>query len=102
VAVVIAREEYEKYLRRRQAEAQSGLEKLLNKTHSRIDQSISDEDLEKEIDEASHEMRGVKRSGLFRTSTFLSVWRSKKMDTLRKYSKGMSFCTVLMRVSWHF
>jgi len=60
LAVVIAREEYEKYLQRRQAEAQTGLEKFLNKIHSRIDQSIPDEDLEKEIDEAIHEMRGVK------------------------------------------
>jgi len=60
LAAVIAREEYEKYLLRRQAEAQVGLEKVLTKIHSQIDQNISDEDLQKQIDEAIHEMRGVK------------------------------------------
>jgi hypothetical protein len=60
LAVVIAREEYEKYLLQRQAEAQVGLEKVLAKIHSQIDQNISNEDLQKEIDDAIHEMRGVK------------------------------------------
>ncbi len=60
LAVVITREEYEKFLLRRQAEAQVGLEKVLAKIHSQIDQNISDEDLQKQLDEAIHEMRGVK------------------------------------------
>jgi FKBP-type peptidyl-prolyl cis-trans isomerase (trigger factor) len=60
LGVVIAREEYEEYLLRRQAEAQVGLEKVLAKIHSQSDQNISDEDLQKELDEAIHEMRGVK------------------------------------------
>lgn len=59
LAAVIAREEYEKYLSKRQAEAQVGLEKVLAKIHSQVEQNISDEDLQKEIDEAIHEMRGV-------------------------------------------
>ena len=60
VGAVIAREEYEKYLLRRQAEAQVGLEKVLAKIHSQSNQNLSDEDLQKEIDEAIHETRGVK------------------------------------------
>jgi hypothetical protein len=54
------REEYEKYLLRRQAEAQAGLEKVLAKIHSRIDQDLSDDKLEKALCDAIHEMRGVK------------------------------------------
>jgi ubiquitin C-terminal hydrolase len=60
LAAVIAREEYEKYLQKRQAEAQADLEKFLDKIHFRIDQNISDEDLEKLINDAKHAMRGVK------------------------------------------
>lgn len=60
LAVVIPREEYEKYLQQQQARAQVELENFLAKVHSRIDQSISDEDLMKEIDDAIHEMRGIK------------------------------------------
>jgi hypothetical protein len=55
-AVVITREEYEKYLLRRQTEAQADLEKVLAKIHSQSDQNFSDEDLQKELDEAIHEM----------------------------------------------
>jgi hypothetical protein len=47
----------ETYLLRQQAEAQAGLEKVLAKIHSQGDQNISDEDLQKELDEAIHEMR---------------------------------------------
>jgi len=50
----------EKQLLRRQAKAQANLEKFLDKIPSRIDPNISDDDLEKLITEAIHEMRGVK------------------------------------------
>jgi len=36
------------------------MKKFLEKIHSRIDQDIIDEDLEKLINDAKHEMRGVK------------------------------------------
>ncbi len=51
----------EQRILRRQVRAQRELEKFLDQVHSRIDQSISDEDLTKEIVDAIHEMRGVKR-----------------------------------------
>jgi hypothetical protein len=43
-------------LLRRQTEAQADLEKVLAKIHSQSDQNFSDEDLQKELDEAIHEM----------------------------------------------
>jgi len=60
LAAIIAQADYEKYLLHRQAEAQIGLEKFLEKIHPRVDPNISDEDLEAEIVDAIHEMRGVK------------------------------------------
>lgn len=60
LGVVIAREEYEEYLRQRQVKAQAGFKEFLDKIHSRTDQDISDDELEKEICDAIHEMRGVK------------------------------------------
>lgn len=60
LAAVIAREEYEEYLRQRQVKAQAGFKEFMDKIHPGADQDISDDELEKEICDAIHEMRGVK------------------------------------------
>lgn len=60
IGVVLSQENYEKYLVRWQEQGQRELEKILDSVHPRVDQSISDEELNKEIVDAIHEMRGVK------------------------------------------
>jgi len=60
LGVVLSQENYEKYLVRWQVQGQKELEKFLEKVHARTDQNISDDDLEQEIADAIHEMRGVK------------------------------------------
>ena len=60
LGVVLSQEEYESYRQWQKVEAWTEFKAFLDKIHSRIDQNISDEELEKEIDEAIHEMRGVK------------------------------------------
>ena len=60
IGVVLSQENYEKYLVRWQEQGQRELEKILDSVHPRVDQSISDEELNQEIVDAIHEMRGVK------------------------------------------
>ena len=60
IGVVLSQENYEQYLVRWQEQGQRELEKILDSVHPRVDQSISDKELNKEIVDAIHEMRGVK------------------------------------------
>lgn len=60
LGAVLSRENYEKYLLRWQEQGQKELGKFLDTVHPRMDQNISDEELNKEIVDAVHEMRGIK------------------------------------------
>lgn len=60
LGVVLSHENFEKYVMGRQAEAQKDLQSFLDAVPTRGAPNMSDEELNKEIVDAIHEMRGVK------------------------------------------
>ena len=60
LGVVISRENYEKYMVQHQVEAQEKLDKFFDEVQAGNHLAMSDDELEQEIADAIHEMRGVK------------------------------------------
>jgi len=60
MAVLISQTEYEKYREEQRLKAVERLQKLRSEVHAQIPQDISEDEVEKDIIEAIHEMRGVK------------------------------------------
>jgi len=60
MAVLISQVEYEKYREEQRLKAVERLQKLMSEVHAQIPQDISEDEVEKDIIEAIHEMRGVK------------------------------------------
>ena len=60
LAVVISGAEYEELIEERRKKAAEELRKFLAGIHAKVDMSGSDEEVEKEIIEAIHELRGIK------------------------------------------
>jgi PHD/YefM family antitoxin component YafN of YafNO toxin-antitoxin module len=60
MAVLISQAEYEKYREEQRLKAVERLQKLMLEVHAQIPQDIPEDEVEKDIIEAIHEMRGVK------------------------------------------
>ncbi len=60
LAVLISQAEYERYREEQRLKGVERLQKLMSEIHPQIPQDISEEEVEREVVEAIHEMRGVK------------------------------------------
>jgi PHD/YefM family antitoxin component YafN of YafNO toxin-antitoxin module len=60
MAVLISQAEYEKYREEQRLKAVERLQKLMSEVHAKIPQDMSEDEVEREVNEAIHEMRGIK------------------------------------------
>jgi PHD/YefM family antitoxin component YafN of YafNO toxin-antitoxin module len=60
MAVLISQAEYEKYREEQRLKAVERLQKLMSEVHVQIPQDMSEDEVEREVNEAIHEMRGIK------------------------------------------
>lgn len=60
LAVLISQVEYERYQHEQKQKAVEGLRKVMSEIHANVPQDMTEEEVEKEIIDAIHEMRGVK------------------------------------------
>jgi len=60
LAVLISRVEYERYQQEQRRKAVEELRKVMSEMHAKAPQDMSEEEVEREIIDAIHEMRGVK------------------------------------------
>ena len=60
LAVLISQVEYERYQQEQRQKAVEGLRKVMSEIHAKVPQDMTEEEVEKEIIDAIHEMRGVK------------------------------------------
>jgi len=60
LAVLISQMEYEHYQQEQRLKAAEELKKVMARIHEHVPQDVSEEEVEKEVIEAIHEMRGVK------------------------------------------
>jgi PHD/YefM family antitoxin component YafN of YafNO toxin-antitoxin module len=60
MAVLISQAEYEKYREEQRLKAVERLQKLMSEVHAQIPQDMSEDEVEREVNEAIHEMRGIK------------------------------------------
>jgi PHD/YefM family antitoxin component YafN of YafNO toxin-antitoxin module len=60
LAVLISQAEYERYREQDRLKAVEKLQKFLDDVHSKINHNFSEEEIERDVNEAIHEMRGKK------------------------------------------
>ncbi len=60
MAVLISQVEYEKYREEQRLKAVGRLQKVMSEVHTQIPHDMSEDEVDREIVEAIHEMRGVK------------------------------------------